>query len=104
LDIGICDIGRGLLGSLQPPFPEVRSHGLAIDKAIERGVTRDPAIGQGNGMASGSCEIVRRNDGTYQIWTGDVVYGLNKGKRRPAFQPMPPVLSAEYRGDVLARH
>ena len=90
-DIGICDMGRGLLGSLQPAFPEVRSYGLAIDKAIERGVTRDPAIGQGNGMA-GSYEIVRLNGGTYQIWTGDVVYELNKGKRRPGFQAMPPVL------------
>lgn len=90
-DIGICDMGRGLLGSLQPAFPEVRSHGLAIDKAIERGVTRDPAIGQGNGMA-GSYEIVRLNGGTYQIWTGDVVYELNKGQRRPGFQAMPSVL------------
>jgi hypothetical protein len=89
-DIGICDMGRGLLGSLKPTFPEVRSYGLAIDKAIERGVTRDPAIGQGNGMA-GSYEIVRLNGGTYQIWTGDVVYELNKGKRRPGFQSMPAV-------------
>lgn len=89
-DIGICDMGRGLLGSLSPTFPEVRSYGLAIDKAIERGVTRDPAIGQGNGMA-GSYEIVRLNGGTYQIWTGDVVYELNKGKRRPGFQSMPAV-------------
>ena len=90
-DIGISDMGRGLLGSLQPTFPEVRSYGLAIDKAIERGVTRDPAIGQGNGMA-GSYEIVRLNGGTYQIWTGDVVFELNKGKRRPGFQSMPSVL------------
>jgi hypothetical protein len=89
-DIGICDMGRGLLGSLQPTFPEVRSYGLAIDRAIERGVTRDPSIGQGNGMA-GSYEIVRLNGGTYQIWTGDVVYELNKGKRRPGFQSMPAV-------------
>jgi hypothetical protein len=49
-----------------------------------------PVIGQGNGMA-GSYEIVRLNGGTYQIWTGDVVYELNKGKRRPGFQSMPSV-------------
>jgi hypothetical protein len=89
-DIGICDMGRGLLGSLQPTFPEVRSYGQAIDRAIERGVTRDPAIGQGNGMA-GSYEIVRLNGGTYQIWTGDVVFELNMGRRKPQFQPMPAV-------------
>jgi hypothetical protein len=89
-DIGICDMGRGLLGSLQPTFPEVRSYGQAIDRAIERGVTRDPSIGQGNGMA-GSYEIVRLNGGTYQIWTGDVVFELNKGRRKPQFQPMPAV-------------
>jgi hypothetical protein len=89
-DIGICDMGRGLLGSLQPTFPEVRSYGQAIDMAIQRGVTRDPAIGQGNGMA-GSYEIVRLNGGTYQIWTGDVVFELNKGQRKSQFQSMPPV-------------
>jgi len=89
-NIGICDMGRGLLGSLQPTFPDVRSYGQAIDRAIERGVTRDPAIGQGNGMA-GYYEIVRLNGGTYQIWTGAVVYELNKGKRRPGFQSMPAV-------------
>jgi len=89
-DIGICDMGRGLLGSLQPTFPDVRSYGLAIDRAIERGVTRDPAIGQGNGMA-GSYEIVRLNGGTYQIWTGDVVFEMNKGRRKPQFQQMPAV-------------
>ena len=89
-DIGICDMGRGLLGSLQPAFPEVRSYGQAIDKAIQRGATRDPAIGQGNGMA-GSYEIVRLNGGTYQIWTGDVVYEWNMGRRKPQFQPMPAV-------------
>ena len=89
-DIGICDMGRGLLGSLQPSFPEVRSYGQAIDKAIQRGATRDPDIGQGNGMA-GSYEIVRLNGGTYQIWTGDVVFELNKGRRRPQFQSMPAV-------------
>jgi hypothetical protein len=84
-DIGICDMGRGLLGSLQPAFPEVRSYG------------------QGNGMA-GSYEIVRLNGGTYQIWTGDVVYELNKGKRRPGFQSMPSVfgIGIQHQGADLA--
>jgi hypothetical protein len=40
---------------------------------------------------AGSYEIVRLNGGTYQIWTGDVVYELNKGKRRPGFQSMPSI-------------
>ncbi|MFZ4804672.1 MAG: STAS-like domain-containing protein, partial [Synechococcus lacustris] len=40
----------------------------------------------------GSYEIVLLNGGTYQIWTGDVVFALNKGKRRPGFQGMPPLL------------
>jgi len=83
-------MGRGLLGSLQPTFPEVRSYGLAIIKAIKRGVTRDPAIGQGIGM-TGSYKIVRLNGGAHQIRTDDVVFELNKGNLRPGFQAMPPV-------------
>jgi hypothetical protein len=84
-DIGICDRGRGILGSLQPAFPEVRSYGQAIDKAIERGATRDPAIGQGNGMAGGGCRL-----------------RAQQGQAPPRF----PVHAARLRhgGDVLARH
>ena len=76
----------------QPPADHAGpQEGLTVHRSvIERGVTRDPAIGQGNGKA-GSYEIVRLNGGTYQNWTEDVVYELNKGKRPPGFQSMPAV-------------
>jgi len=55
------------------------SHGDAVTLALERGVTRDPEVGQGNGMA-GALEIVRKNGGGLHVWTGDVVYRVEQGK------------------------
>ena len=47
------------------------SHGDAVDKALERGVTRNPDVGQGNGMA-GTLAISEANGGTMRVATGDV--------------------------------
>jgi hypothetical protein len=80
LDVGICDMGRGLKASLSESFT-VRSHGDAVSKALKRGVTRDKNIGAGNGLA-GSLEIAKVNQGTFQIWTGDVTYKLQDGRER----------------------
>ena len=78
LDIGICDLGRGIMASLATTR-KLWSHGDAVTLALERGVTRDPEVGQGNGMA-GALEIVRKNGGGLHVWTGDVVYRVEQGK------------------------
>ena len=78
LEIGICDVGRGLQASLATTR-RVPSHGEALSLALERGVTRDPEVGQGNGMA-GAKEIVRVNGGQLEVWTGDVCWRLREGR------------------------
>ncbi len=88
LDIGICDVGRGILASLSDLMP-LWSHGHAVTTALERGVTRNSDIGQGNGLA-GAREIATRNRGGFQLWTGDVVYRLEDG-REPGFVETPEV-------------
>jgi len=80
LDIGICDLGRGIKASLGTTR-ELWSHGHAVTTALQRGVTRDKAIGQGNGMA-GALDIARENGGRFHVWTGDVVYRLEGGRER----------------------
>jgi len=57
LDVGVCDMGRGIKASLEESY-ELFSHGDAVTKALERGVTRNKEVGQGNGLA-GSLEIAR---------------------------------------------
>lgn len=78
LDVGLCDMGRGLMTSLSEGHP-VRSHGDAIRLALQRGVTRDKNVGMGNGLA-GTLEIARVNGGNLQVWTGDVTYRLLDGQ------------------------
>lgn len=80
LDIGICDVGRGIKKSLES-YQKLWSHGDAITKALERGVTRDPEVGQGNGLA-GARQIVDLNGGSFQLWTGDAVWKSDAPEHR----------------------
>ena len=87
IDISICDMGRGIKASLEESIPIWGGHGSAISKALERGVTRDKKIGQGNGLA-GSLEICRLNKGRFNIWSGDANFTVYKGEDR-GFQKIP---------------
>ena len=78
LDVGLCDMGRGLMSSLSESH-SIRSHGDAIRKALQRGVTRDKVNCMGNGLA-GTLEIAKVNGGSFQIWTGDVTFRLQDGQ------------------------
>jgi ABC-type transporter Mla MlaB component len=80
LDIAIVDAGRGIKASLSQSH-KLLSHDEAIQTAIQRGVTRDANVGQGNGMA-GTCEIVRQNGGELHIWTGDADLTIRKGRNK----------------------
>lgn len=89
IDIGICDMGRGIKSSLEESIPIWGGYGSAISKALERGVTRNKDIGQGNGLA-GSLEICRLNQGKFEVWTGDANFRVNKGEDK-GFQQIPKV-------------
>jgi hypothetical protein len=84
LAVAIVDCGRGLKASLEESM-QVWSHGDAISKAIQRGVTRNPEIGMGNGLA-GTVEIARVNGGDLAVWSGNVTLNLKGGKDQ-GFQP-----------------
>jgi STAS-like domain of unknown function (DUF4325) len=88
LDIAICDVGRGIYASLSESR-KLWSHGDAITNALQRGVTRNPQVGQGNGLA-GSVEIVKVNRGSFQIWTGDAMFRVGDGENK-GFRAIPPV-------------
>jgi len=89
LDIAIVDAGRGIKASLAQS-QKLWSHGDAITKAIQRGVTRDASVGQGNGMA-GTNDIVRLNGGELHVWTGDANFRIYRGRDKGFSQlPMAP--------------
>ena len=80
LDIAIVDHGRGIKSSLGERL-ELTSHKDAISHSLKRGMTRNPDVGQGNGL-TGTLEIVEHNDGILDIWTGDAELQVNGEKRK----------------------
>lgn len=80
LAIAIADVGRGIHASLAESHA-ISSDADALRIALQRGVTRDPAIGQGNGLA-GTHTIAEHNGGDLSLWSGEAIYHLRAG--RPA--------------------
>lgn len=65
----VADAGIGIPVSLRTGHPEISSDTEALDSAIREGVTRDPLVGQGNGMF-GSYEICSRSGGEFLVDSG----------------------------------
>lgn len=65
----VADAGVGIPKSLRGGHPEITSDTEALDRAIREGVTRDPLVGQGNGLF-GSYEICSKSGGDFLIDSG----------------------------------
>lgn len=62
----VGDAGRGILNSLREGHPELRDEAHALREAIKKGVTRNPAVGQGNGL-TGTLRIATMSGGNMRI-------------------------------------
>lgn len=89
LDVAICDLGQGISGSLEAKLDPWEGTGDAVKMALQRGVTRDQEVGQGNGLP-GALEIAEENEGEFRIWTDEVVYEIEDGEEK-GFQRRPAV-------------
>ena len=69
IEIAVVDCGRGILSSLREGHPELTTDIKALEKAVEKGVTRDTNIGQGNGLA-GTLRIAIAAGGYANIYSG----------------------------------
>ena len=78
IEIGICDMGLGLRGSLGTSR-EIETYQEALKLALKRGVTRDPEVGMGYGMA-GSLEISKVNEGDFSLWSGGATFEVKNGQ------------------------
>lgn len=65
----VADAGIGIPASLRGGHKDINSDTEALDRAIREGVTRDPNIGQGNGMF-GSYEICYKSGGDFLVDSG----------------------------------
>ena len=76
LALCITDAGRGIRASLSSGAPSNFTSDLeAIERALQRGATRDASIHQGNGLW-GLREIVRANSGSLGVKSGKGMYLL----------------------------
>ena len=87
IDVAVCDMGRGIKASLSESY-KFKDHKTAILKALERGVTRSLGAGQGNGLA-GTFEIVKLNEGSFRIWSGNASFKLSPGEAEGQFEDLP---------------
>lgn len=85
LMIALCDPGVGIPYQMKRSFPEITSDRIAIEKAIEKGVTSNPEYGQGNGLA-GTVAIAQASKSYLAITSGkgriEVSDGLVKSVRQ----------------------
>lgn len=75
LAICVADSGRGIRNSLEGSIANHGTDLVAIERALQRGVTRDASIHQGNGLW-GLREIVRNNSGSLAVKSGTAIYLL----------------------------
>jgi anti-anti-sigma regulatory factor len=69
IEFAICDVGVSIPKTLRPSHPEIFEDYEALKWAIKEGVTRDPLIGQGNGLF-GSSEVCSGSGGFISIQSG----------------------------------
>jgi anti-sigma regulatory factor (Ser/Thr protein kinase) len=69
VDLVVVDRGAGILHTLQEGYPDIRTDEEALRLAIAQGVTRNKAVGQGNGLA-GSLRIAQVAHGYVNIVSG----------------------------------
>ena len=69
IEFVVTDCGRGILSSLREGHPELRSDTEALEKSVEKGVTRDTNVGQGNGLA-GTLRIAIAAKGYVNLYSG----------------------------------
>jgi anti-sigma regulatory factor (Ser/Thr protein kinase) len=64
VEFAVADAGVGIPATLRQAHPELSSDSVALERAIREGVTRDKAVGQGNGLF-GSFEVTRASKNGY---------------------------------------
>jgi STAS-like domain of unknown function (DUF4325) len=80
IEFVVADSGDGIPKSLKSSRLTISSDVEALSRAIEQGVTRDEAIGQGNGLW-GSYRIALKSEGKFDIHSGHATlfYTANAG-------------------------
>ncbi|HWF20825.1 MAG TPA: DUF4325 domain-containing protein [Acidimicrobiales bacterium] len=72
MEVVVADCGRGITSSLKEGYPEIADDGDALQRAVEKGVTRNQKVGQGNGLA-GTLRIAIGAHGWAKVHSGSAL-------------------------------
>ncbi len=92
----VADSGRGILNSMREGHPELRNDTQAIGEAVKAGVTRDPKVGQGNGLA-GTLRVATMSDGRFSVWSKRGRLTVARDNARQNLRPA----SSEFHGTMV---
>ena len=84
----VADAGIGIPKTLRQSHPELSSDADALERAIQQGVTRDKAIGQGNGLF-GSYKVCSHSRGSFYLESGRGKLTFNEKGFRVATENVP---------------
>lgn len=82
VEIGVADSGQGVLASLRQGHSHLRTHEEALYEAMKPGTTRDPRVGQGNGIW-GTMSIAKASGGSFEITSGSAELKVSQDEVRP---------------------
>lgn len=69
IEMVVVDAGKGIPNTLRQGYPDLHRDSLALEKAVQEGVTRSKNVGRGNGLF-GTIEIARVSGGYLHIHSG----------------------------------
>ncbi|AFV02810.1 MULTISPECIES: DUF4325 domain-containing protein [unclassified Dehalobacter] len=79
MSIIVCDSGVGIPHNMKKVFPEIESDRFLIEHSIKKGITSNPANGQGNGLA-GTVAIAQASESSLSIYSGKGTVYVNGGR------------------------
>lgn len=79
LTLIVVDGGIGVPKSMHARFTDLRNDRVAIERAIQKGVTSKPDFGQGNGLA-GCVAIALASGGVFALTSGGARVSVEKGR------------------------
>lgn len=80
VEFSVSDAGVGIPETLRGRFERLSDSEL-LERATKEGVTRDPALGQGNGLF-GTFSVANANNGTFHILSGHGMLAYSRGELR----------------------
>ena len=80
VEFGVADAGVGIPNTLRQQFPILEDIEL-LEQAVKEGVTRDPSVGQGNGLF-GTFQVARTSEGHLHILSGFATLSFENGQLR----------------------